>query len=152
MPNMDWSALSKESRQKLGTYGEYFAKMELASYGLDIYSSEVDDKGIDFVCLRGKQLLKIQVKSVQSTTGYIFMKKRYFDISDDDLFLFLLIFEQGKFPEPYLIPASAWRNENDLLKYHAYEPEAEYGVNLSRKNMPLLEPYRLETMLSASLI
>lgn len=147
MPCMNWEAVSKESRQKLGTYGEYFAKMELASYGLDIYTSEVDDRGIDFVCLKGKQLLKIQVKSVQSTTGYVFVKQRYFDICDDTLFLFLLLFYQGRLPEPYLIPASAWQEENAMLKYHPYE-EPEYGINLSKKNMPLLEKYRLDNMLT----
>ena len=36
MPNMIWSKLSKN---QLGQYGEYYAKMEFASYGWDIYTS-----------------------------------------------------------------------------------------------------------------
>ena len=156
MPNMNWAALSRGSRQKLGAYGEYFAKMELTSYGLDVYTSEVDDRGIDFVCLNGRQLLKIQVKSVQKRTGYAFVKRRYFDITDECLYLMLLIFEQGRLPAPYLIPASAWRQENDLLKYHPYDSsgqasEPEYGINLSAKNQSLLEEYRLERVLSGLL-
>lgn len=152
---MDWAALSKISHQKLGAYGEYFAKMELTSYGLDVYTSEVDDKGIDFVCLKGKRLLKIQVKSVQISTGYVFMKQKYFDIADDDLYLFLLLFEQEKLPEPYLIPASAWRKETPLLRYRAYDQgqksEPEYGLNLSRKNADLLHEFSLEQMLNSIL-
>ena len=152
MPNMNWAALSRESRQKLGAYGEYFAKMELASYGLDVYTSEVDDRGIDFVCLSGRRLLKIQVKSIQKKTGFAVIKRRYFDVTDGDLYLLLLVFEQDRLPDPYLIPASAWRQENRLLKYYPYDKpgqasEPEYGVNLSAKNAPLLEEYRLERML-----
>jgi hypothetical protein len=32
-----------------GRYGEYFAKMAFARAGFDVFSPEVDDKGIDFV-------------------------------------------------------------------------------------------------------
>lgn len=150
---MDWAALSRQSRQKLGAYGEYFAKMELTSYGLDVYTSEVDDRGIDFVCLRGKEVWKVQVKSVRSTTGYVFMKEQYFDREDEALFLLLLVFHQGRLPEPYLIPATAWQKENDLLCHRIYgkpgqSSPPEYGLRLSQKNQPLLEPYRLERMLA----
>ncbi len=46
MPNMKWSELSSV---QLGQYGEYYAKMEFTSYGYDVYTSEVDDHGVDFV-------------------------------------------------------------------------------------------------------
>jgi hypothetical protein len=39
MPNTDWSKLSA---LQLGRYAEYFAKMEFASYGLEVYTTEVD--------------------------------------------------------------------------------------------------------------
>ena len=41
-----WSELS---RLQLGRYAEYFVKMEFTLHGFDVYSAEVDDKGIDFV-------------------------------------------------------------------------------------------------------
>ena len=34
---------------KIGKYAEYFVKMEFTQFGFDVYSSEVDDGGIDFV-------------------------------------------------------------------------------------------------------
>ena len=149
MPKMDWIALSRESTQKLGAYGEYFAKMELASYGLDVYTSEVDDKGIDFVCLKGKRVLKIQVKSNMKKKGNPYAYKKHFDIQDEDLYMFVLLFEQGRLPEPYLIPATAWQTETALLKYHAPSGKKDYYiVNASTQNMPLLTPYRLEEMLN----
>jgi hypothetical protein len=43
MPKMDWKSLSEQSRSKFGAYGEYYAKMEFASYGFDLFTSEVDD-------------------------------------------------------------------------------------------------------------
>jgi len=46
MPSTEWSKLN---HLQLGRYAEYYAKMELASYQFDIYTSEVDDHGIDFV-------------------------------------------------------------------------------------------------------
>lgn len=48
MYNLIWSR-EELTPQKLGTFGEYYAKMELTSYGMSIYTSEVDDHGIDFV-------------------------------------------------------------------------------------------------------
>ena len=48
MYNLNWSR-SDLTRQKLGTFCEYYAKMSLASYGVSIYTSEVDDHGIDFI-------------------------------------------------------------------------------------------------------
>jgi len=41
-----WSILNK---QQVGAYAEYFVKMELTMYGFQVYGTEVDDRGIDFV-------------------------------------------------------------------------------------------------------
>lgn len=74
MPNTKWSELSN---LQLGRYGEYFAKMEFASYGLDVYTSEVDDHGIDFV-VKNKlgKFFEIQVKAIRLVkTGYVFIRK-----------------------------------------------------------------------------
>ena len=34
---------------QLGRYAEYYSKMEFASYGFEVYTSEVDDHGVDFI-------------------------------------------------------------------------------------------------------
>lgn len=46
MPNTKWAQLSP---LQLGQYGEYYVNVGFASYGWDIYTSEVDDHGVDFV-------------------------------------------------------------------------------------------------------
>lgn len=151
MYNLLWSR-SGLTPQKLGTFCEYYAKMTLASYGLDIFTSEVDDHGIDFVAESQNGFLKFQVKGVRTaTTQYVFMKKEHFDIEDDSLFLFLILLKDGEHPEEYIIPTSAWRQESSMFVYHAYEgkkSKPEYGINLSKKNMAELENYRIENILA----
>ena len=147
MYNLIWSR-KELNRQKLGTFGEYYAKMALASYGMSIYSSEVDDHGIDFVAETTKGFLKFQVKTIRSETNYVFMKAKNFDISDDSLFLILIMLDDGEHPAVYVIPATAWNNtEPSAFVFHAYS-EPEYGVNLSKKNLPKIKIYRLENMIN----
>lgn len=69
---------SKESltTQKLGAFGEHYAKMLLASYGMSIYSADVDDHGIDFVAENKSGFLKFQVKTVREGTSYVYMLKK----------------------------------------------------------------------------
>lgn len=51
MPNLSWSHLN---HLQIGRYAEYYAKMELTSYGFYIFTSEVDDHGVDFVMKNSK--------------------------------------------------------------------------------------------------
>jgi hypothetical protein len=54
-----WSTLNK---QQVGAYCEYFVKMEMTMHGFQVYTTEVDDRGIDFVCRHGKgPFIEIQV-------------------------------------------------------------------------------------------
>lgn len=57
MANTEWNKLS---RMQLGKYAEYYAKMEFASYGLDVYTSEVDDHGVDFIVKDKKSIVNYQ--------------------------------------------------------------------------------------------
>jgi len=147
MPNMNWSSLN--SRQ-LGKYSEYYAKMEIASYGLDVYTSEVDDHGIDFIAkTKTGKFIEIQVKSIRNN-NYAFMQKEKWNIEDPNIYLALLLFQNGKLPKTYLIPATAWKKPNALLcdkNYNGLDSKPEYGLNISRKNMPLLREYEIEAVL-----
>lgn len=147
MPNTNWSILNS---LQLGRYAEYYAKMEFASYGFEVYTSEVDDHGIDFIAkTKSGRFLEIQVKSVRQT-NYVFMQKTKWNIENPDTFLSLLLFEDGKLPETYLIPATAWRIQNDLLcdkDYEGLKSKPEYGVNLSKKNMPLIKEFKMEEVI-----
>lgn len=39
---------------QLGKYAEYYSKMEFTSYGYDVYTSEIDGHGVDFVAKNPK--------------------------------------------------------------------------------------------------
>ncbi|MCG8037103.1 MAG: DUF4365 domain-containing protein [Candidatus Thiodiazotropha taylori] len=141
----DWKKLN---RQQVGAFGEYFVKMELTMYGFQVYGSEVDDRGIDFVARYEKgPYFSMQVKSIREK-GYVFMQKEKFPISSD-WYLALAILNQGKEPELYLVPSEAWVSPNSLLvdrEYEGKKSKPEWGLNLSAKNIPLLEEYVFHKM------
>ena len=144
---------SKESltTQKLGAFGEHYAKMLLASYGMSIYSADVDDHGIDFVAENKSGFLKFQVKTVREGTSYVYMLKKIFNTADDNLYLFLIRLIDDESPESYIIPATEWESsDTKALVYHDYagkKSKPEYGVNISKKNMPILSKYKLKHMI-----
>jgi len=150
MPSTNWSKLNT---MQLGRYGEYFAKMEFSSFGLDVFTSEVDDHGVDFVVKTPKgDFLEIQVKSLRwGQSNYVFMHKDKWDIDDPNLYLALLIFRDSQMPEAYLIPATTWQVPSGLFTdkdYVGLKSKPEYGLNLSLKNMPLLQPYQIESVVA----
>jgi len=56
----------KLNRQQVGAFSEYFVKMEMTMYGFQVYSTEVDDRGIDFIARYKKgPFLSLQVKSIR---------------------------------------------------------------------------------------
>ena len=77
MPRHHWKSLNK---QQVGAYAEYFVKMELTMHGFQVYSTEVDDRGIDFVARREiGPFIEIQVKSLRAM-GYVFVQKTKFPL------------------------------------------------------------------------
>ncbi|MCR2805405.1 DUF4365 domain-containing protein [Paenibacillus soyae] len=146
MPNMNWAVLNS---LQLGKYAEYFAKMEFASYGLEVFSSEVDDRGIDFI-VKDKmgRFSEIQVKSLRGS-GYVFAQKSKFNISNSNLYMALLIFKEGTMPDFFLIPSEAWKAPNEVFVDRNYDKpgqtsKPEYGVNISQKNYDILEIFKFE--------
>lgn len=146
MPNKDWNCLSP---LQLGTYAEYYAKMEFASYGFDVYTSEVDDHGVDFVAKSPSGIYyEVQVKSSRpDNTSYVFMKKSKASGLDDTHLLCYLRFAEGFLPEVYVIPFSVWKNPTGMFVDRDSYKEPEYGMNCSKRNMPQLNGYRSEVYL-----
>lgn len=143
---MNWAVLNS---LQLGRYAEYFAKMEFASYGLEVFSSEVDDRGIDFIVKDKKdRFSEIQVKSLRGT-GYVFAQKSKFIISNPNLYMALLIFKEGQKPDFFLIPSEAWKTPNEVFVDRNYDKpgqtsKPEYGINISIKNYDILEIFKFE--------
>lgn len=145
MERYNWKILN---RQQVGAFTEYFVKMELAMFGFQVYTTEVDDRGIDFVARidRGA-FLEIQVKSLRDSK-YMFVQKDKFPI-EENVYLALGLLSQGKAPELFLIPALAWkecatRKSNTFVdrNYEGLKSKPEWGLNLSKKNMKELEEFK----------
>lgn len=142
-----WSPLNK---QQVGAYAEYFVKMELTMYGFQVYETEVDDRGIDFIArYEIGPFIEVQVKSLRSL-GYVFMPKQNF-APRDHLYLALAMFSEGELPILYLIPSLAWQQPNHVFvsrDYKGLKSKPEWGLNLSKRNLAVLEPYRFEETIS----
>lgn len=144
MERYKWSNLST---LQLGRYAEYFVMMEFTMFGFDVYKSEVDDKGIDFVIRKdGKIYYDIQVKSVRSL-NYIFMPKDKFPLRNN-LFLAFIIFSDGERPHLYLIPSLDWESKpSKLLVNYDYEgkkSKPEWGLNLNKSTLELLNQFEFD--------
>jgi hypothetical protein len=60
MERYEWNRLSP---LQVGRYAEYLVKMEFTLYGFDVYTAEVDDKGIDFVVRKKHQKEKARLNT-----------------------------------------------------------------------------------------
>jgi hypothetical protein len=150
MPRHQWKKLNK---QQVGAYAEYFVKMELTMHGFQVYSTEVDDRGIDFVARRDAgPFIEVQVKSLRGT-GYVFMQKSKFPLREGT-FLALVLFTDGTEPELFLIPSSVWLAPTKTFVDRKYDGEVmtskpEWGINVSKKNLPELSRFAFEKTLDA---
>jgi hypothetical protein len=145
MPKYQWKHLNG---LQVGAYAEYFVKMEFTMAGFQVFMPEVDDRGIDFIVRFGTGCWhEIQVKSVR-TSSYIFLAKDKFALSPT-LYAAIVILPEGRQPDLYLIPSLAWKQPGKFLVERTYEglqSAPEWGINLSKRNMPLLEEYRFDTV------
>ena len=136
-------AWSKLNNQQVGAYTEYFVKMELTLHGFQVYTTEVDDRGIDFVARHESgPFLQIQVKSLRSY-NYVFMPKSKFQ-PHEHTFLALGLLIEDLPPDLYLIPSMTWATPNAVFRENNYEglkSSPEWGINISKKNLPSLAPF-----------
>jgi hypothetical protein len=150
MPNLKWSELTS---LQLGRYAEYYAKMEFASYGYEVYTSEVDDHGVDFVVKvpSTAKFYEVQVKSVRDY-GYMFISKSKMPNLDAHRLVCHIHFIDNQLPDVFVIPATAWLQPNAVLVERNYDKPGqtsnpEWGISLSKKNYEILFPYRSDIKL-----
>lgn len=146
MPNTKWFDLSP---LQLGKYAEYYAKMEFASYGYDVYTSEVDDHGVDFVAKDTDTgiFYEVQVKCLLKS-NYAYIPKDKI-VRDATHLVCFLKFVNGQLPEVYIMPATVWNNPNAVFVDRNYDKprrksRPEWGISYSKKNKGLLEQYKAE--------
>lgn len=143
----DWSRLN---HLQVGRYAEYFVKMEAVLYGFDVYTAEVDDKGIDFVIrTRAQHYYDIQVKSSRGF-NYIFFPKSTFD-PREHLFAAVVFLFPNQAPDLFLIPATVWQSPTSPFVSHDYEgkkSKPEWGLQVTAKTYPRLAEYSFDKVAS----
>jgi hypothetical protein len=147
MRKYQWSKLSS---LQLGRYAEYLAKMEFTAFGFDVFTSEVDDKGIDFVVRKSEiQYYDVQVKSSRNMS-YIFFPKHKFQLRPN-LLAIVVLFDDDKPADIFILPSEVWRKPTSLFVSRDFKgvSKPEWGLNLSRKNLVELETYRFERIAEA---
>ncbi len=141
---------------QVGRIGEYWVKIWFILLGFDVYTTEVDDKGIDFVIrLNHRNYIDIQVKTIREKTGYVFVNKdsrAWAEPLKNNLFLALVVLKNNHTPTIYLIPASEWNSPTELLKSRDYigsaKSKPDWGINISRKNTTLLTKYEISKVVA----
>lgn len=145
------SYMEKITHLNTGKIGELIGKAEFIKYGFDVYSTEVDDKGIDFiVCNKKREYFEIQVKTTNK--NYMFMRKDVFQ-PKDNLYLLLIILEENTKPIFNLIPSFEWLKDDKpiFLKDRLYtdkKSKPEYGILINDKYIPqIIEKYSFEKVI-----
>lgn len=149
MNKYNWSKLNT---LQLGRYAEYFVKMEFTLHGFDVYQSEVDDKGIDFVIRKEQnRYFDIQVKSVRNF-NYIFFRKQNFELREN-LFAAIVLFFENELPNLFLIPSTVWKNPNSIFISRDYgaplKSKPEWGINITPKKYTQFQDYSFDKVIGS---
>lgn len=147
-----WSGLSN---LQLGRYGELYARLQLLGVGMEVYTTEVDDRAIDFLVRTGPgRCLELQVKSVRLGAGapYVFVRKKCLGKTTAEIekrlrggfVLCLVVFQDGQQPDVYLIPGTRWLTPDSLFRSYDYpdgKSDPEFGLTLSPQNLLEIKSY-----------
>ena len=108
---------------------------------------------MDFVAkdVKTGKFFEVQVKSIRPGSPICIEKDKLF--LDEQHLICFLYFKDGEFPIVYIIPATAWKTQNKALVERNYDKPGqnstpEWAINYSKKNVPLLEKYKVENYFS----
>ena len=137
----------KMNHIKLGKVAELYAKTEFLKRGFQVYSTEADDSGIDFVAIDScDKVYKIQVKACRNNS-YQYIKEKFF-YKTGNFYIFYIRFVDDEDPDMYMISTNAWEKNLSAFVYHPYdngqESDSEYGIQYSKKNCTEFEEYKID--------
>lgn len=119
--------------------------MAFTKLGYDVYTAEVDDKGIDFVVRKNKnEYFDIQVKAIRRPTNYVFMKKECFCPCKNLLLALIMFEEQEEEPCLMLIPSEEWiKKQNKAFVSRDYgegkKSKPEWGLSITKSSIEMLK-------------
>ncbi len=100
-----------------GSFAEAYAKMAFTLEGFEVYTTEYDDRGIDFV-IRNKEgnYFSVQVKATGAAANPFIYKKKFKASSDFLLCAVRLV--EDEMPEIYLARGADWNAEKECLHFN----------------------------------
>lgn len=127
---------SKSKHLHLGRIGELLMKAEFIKSGFDVFSTEVDDKGIDFI-LRNEEGKHFDIQVKATNQKYVFMRKEVF-IPSINLYVALLILNKRGEQFFVLIPSLDFIKEDKPIflvdrNFEGKKSPPEYGIYTSDK-------------------
>lgn len=146
MLHKNWTELDKFYLDK---YAKSYVMMEFISLNYEIYESKSENYKADFIAKREDGLLiAIKVKSVVGL-NFIQIRQngRVIKVANPGVYQILCMFEDGRLPDLFLIPCIAWKFPNELIcvdGYNCSEKKLEYRLNLTKKNMQILNKYKFD--------
>jgi len=135
--NMSSNIMTLTNRE-LNKKAKEIIKEKFKGYGAKV----IEKDRIFLVTSKEGREIEVLVKSIRRPTEYVLILKKYMDARQDNLYIALVIFSGENTPELFLIPATAFLEPNDLLRDRPKYKEPEFGMNVSNKNMPLLNIYK----------
>lgn len=141
-----WSQLRPLS--KLDQLAETIMKTAfLLSEDHHVIQSYLNHKGANFKAINrvGEQEYDILCRQINiEKTNYAFVSKSDLERGlRDGLWIGLVLFVDGQKPTKYLFPSTVWNEPNQLFTDSAVK-NPEYGINLSKNTIEMLQEYGFE--------
>ena len=145
LTNTNWDPLT---RLELHQCAKDYVKSLFVKYGFEVSLADGNYRySLLMVRTDGNSLYTVKVRAVRNR-NYIFERKDKFQLRDD-LYIAAAYFHNGEAPEIYLVPSTVWQTPNALFVGPDYIGKAsspEWGIRRSERTLPLLQPYRFDTM------
>jgi hypothetical protein len=138
------SNIDKQNGHELNLTAKLLIMNRFRSCGANVIEK---DRTFSIVFSNGLQF-EVLVKSIRRPTEYVLIQKKHMDIEQRNFYVALVIFSGNVEPEVFLIPATAFRQPNDLFRDRPHYKVPEYGMNTSNKNMPILNMYKFDTQIA----
>lgn len=128
-----------------GSFSESYAKMAFTLEGFEVYSTDYDDRGVDFIIRNNDgRYFSVQVKSTgQSANPFIYAES--FEVSPDFILCAVRLVE-GKAPEVYLACGTDWGKKGECLNYNpgGGKAGAYYELRFSKVYSESLKRHKFE--------
>lgn len=97
----------------------------------------------------GEQEFDILCRQINvEKTNYTFISKKDLERGlRDDLWIGLVLFVDGEKPTKYLFPSTVWNEPNQLFTDSAVK-NPEYGINLNKSTIEMVQEYSFEKQIS----